>query len=82
MQVRVVGAGVVVVEGCGDRTGDLDLRDRALRSLDTDPGGEDLAFEEVESVDHGGVVGFGDQRLRTPSATPQRARWPTSGWRR
>lgn len=64
VQVRVVGAGVVMVEGGRDDTGDVELRDTAPGSLGAAAGSDDLPFQEVEGFRDGGVVGVRDDRLR------------------
>jgi hypothetical protein len=63
VQVRVVGAGVVVVEPGRKDAGDLALHDRSTRSLGAGAGGDDLALDEVQCLLHGLVVGVSNDRL-------------------
>ena len=64
VQVRVVRAGVVMVERGGDDAGDVELRDTSIGSPGAAAGRNDLALQEFDRFGDGEVVGVGDDRLR------------------
>jgi hypothetical protein len=63
MQVRVVGAGVVVIERGRNDAGDLALHDRSTRAFRARPRRDNLALHEVECLGEGAMVCLGDDRL-------------------
>ena len=63
VQLRVAGAGVLVVVRRRDDARDADLGDGAVVVGDARAGGGDLALQVVEHLGDGRVVGVDDQRL-------------------
>lgn len=64
VQMRVTGAGVVMVVAGRDQPGDVGLDDGAVPVRGAGAGSRDLAFHEGEYLVDRLVVRLGDQRLR------------------